>query len=216
LNIERRFSTRSDTARDAANSRVIVGHAARFNVITDIGGQFLECVKPGAFQRSIREGVDTALLVNHDPSLIGGRVSNGSLRLEEDSLGLRFRCDVIRTRAGDDLIECLRTGTLNRCSFGFTVPEGGDRWSYAMDSQGNRRHLRELTDVTLMDCSIVTFPQYAGTDAAIQEGESLAAVAARGGTPLELRSAIARTLESSRLSPRERELYSAALLLETE
>lgn len=222
MQIERRYSTRGDTTR-AANSRVIVGHAARFNVITDIGGQFLECVKPGAFQRSIREGVDTALLVNHDPSLIGGRVSNGSLRLEEDSLGLRFRCDVIRTRAGDDLIECLRTGTLNRCSFGFTVPEGGDRWSFAMDAQGNRRHLRELTDVTLMDCSVVTFPQYDGTDAAIQEDDTefesklatLAAVARSSGTPVELRSAITHTLESSGMSPHERAVLTAALRLET-
>lgn len=223
MNIERR-STRGDTTRDAANSRVIVGHAARFGIVTDVAGQFLEKVMPGAFKRSIRERVDTAFLVNHDPSLIVGRVSNGSLSLQEDSLGLSFKCTAINTKAADDLLECLRTNTLNRCSFGFTVPEGGDRWSFAMDAQGNRRHLRELTDVTLMDCSVVTYPQYDGTDAAIQEEESgldsklatLAAVAARGGTPLELRSAIARTLESSRMSPRERELYSAALLLETE
>ena len=53
------------------------------------------------------------------------------------------------------MLELVRTGNAGGCSFGFTVPSDGERWT------GKRRELRA---VTLHEMSIVSaWPAYGGT-----------------------------------------------------
>jgi len=103
------------------DGRYISGHAAVFNTPADVGGAFLEQIRPGAFARALRERQDTKCLLNHNPDFVLGRVSNGTLALAEDSRGLHFRCDVSRTSAGDDALSMIRRGDLKECSFGFVT-----------------------------------------------------------------------------------------------
>ena len=221
MNIERRFQRRSREAAKATG-RTITGYAARYNIATDIGGQFIEVIRPSAFSRAIRERQDCRFLVNHNPDHIVARVGNGTLALQEDEKGLQFRCDVASTRSGDDLLELLRTQTLSGCSFGFMVPDGGDRWSSTIDGKGRRRDLRELCDVDLLDCSVVTYPQYSGTDARWledadpdsddedeedeQQYGTLAMTAAAGSRsmPMELRSRIEAVINQDEVALRTR------------
>ena len=232
--LERRYQKRSPDATKATG-RTISGYAARFDLPTKIGGKngFIEVIRRGAFSRCIRQRQDVRMLANHQ-GLPVARTINGTLSLQEDDKGLRFRCDVAQTSLGDTLLELLRTQTLSGCSFSFAVPSGGDRWSSTIDgSTGRRCDLRELLDLDLFDTSIVTYPAYGGTSALRdtdededdededEDNEPLVTLAAAASgsrsMPVELRSRITRVVDEFRLqmTPEEREVYTQGLLLET-
>jgi len=83
------------------------------------------------------------------------RTRSGTLRLAEDSHGLHFELDVPNTTAGHDVLALAERGDLGGMSFGFSVPDGGQRW------QGD---LRELVQVHLLEISVVSsWPAYEGT-----------------------------------------------------
>jgi septal ring-binding cell division protein DamX len=72
-------------------------------------------------------------------------------------------------------------------SFGFTVPQGGDKWS-------NDGMQRQLTQIKLYEVSVVTgFPAYAATSAAVR---SLDALATRTGIDADQLAAAINTLEA--------------------
>jgi HK97 family phage prohead protease len=195
---EFRFTSRPEV-RAEGSGRFISGHAAVFNTTADIGGMFLERVKPGAFARAIREKQNVACLLNHDPNLLLGRVSNGTLSLKEDTKGLWFRCDVAKTSAGEDALAMVRTQLLGECSFGMIVTK--DEWTTAADPSGGRpRDLRTILDLNLFDVSAVTYPAYSGTNVGADEGARMAFMFPSGtpsSAPLELRSRIAQTVQIS-------------------
>jgi len=227
--IERRSQKRS---RDAAQAkdRTINGYGARFDVPTSIAEQYIEVIRRGAFSRAIRQKQDCKFLVNHNPDHIIARVANNTLELAEDSLGLRFKANVASTSIGDDLLENLKTQNWSSCSFSFSVPQGGDRWTQVINGNTGRRcDQRELLDLDLWDCSVVTFPQYSGTSAVRdidedneedEDNEPLVTLAAAASSsrsmPVEVRSRIMRVVDESRLlmTPEERAIYTRALMLE--
>jgi uncharacterized protein len=127
-------------------------------------GGFKERIAPGAFTRSLVEGTDVKCLVNHSPSELLGRTKNGTLNLEQDSRGLKFRCALNPdSQAHRDLHAAIKRGDMDECSFAFTVPEGGDVWDEAKDENGQRYQRRTLRDVDLLDVSAVTYPAYNNT-----------------------------------------------------
>lgn len=137
-----------------AEGRKLVGYAATFNNETRIA-DFTETIAPGAFQRSLSGGTDILALVDHDKSRVLARTKSGTLRLSEDTRGLRFEIDVPDTSAGRDVLALAARGDLGGMSFGFTVEDGGDEW------RGDKRTLR---NVTLHEVSVVqSWPAYDGT-----------------------------------------------------
>jgi HK97 family phage prohead protease len=139
----------------------VEGYAAVFNNVTNIGS-FQEVIQRGAFKRSLAEGDDVVCLIDHNPSLILGRRSAGSLTLEEDDKGLKFSCALPDTTVARDAYANLKAGNLRECSFGFFVDsEDGETWTRNADGS----MLRTLVSVRLFDCSIVTFPAYDNTSA---------------------------------------------------
>jgi uncharacterized protein len=213
---ERRFTHQPLTRAATDAARVIRGYAAVFDSIADIGSQFLERVQRGAFSRSIREQKSVSCLINHDPSRLVGRVPN-TLLLEEDSRGLRFRCDVAATSDGDTLLTLLRRGDWNACSFAFAPVK--DSWSRTKAADGTIRDLRTLEDVDLYDVSIVTEPAYSDTSVSADDERSLLRMAAMFpagppvSAPLELRTRLQRVADQ--MSDVERSIYTRALILET-
>lgn len=133
----------------------IVGYAAMFNEEADLG-YFREVIKPGAFKRSISTGADVRALVEHDPAMIIGRSTAGSLSMSEDDKGLRVEITPPDTTVGRDVVTNLRNGNLDKMSFGFYIKGENKR---KVDGQW----LREITDVDLFDVSVVAFPAYDGT-----------------------------------------------------
>ena len=137
----------------APGQRKLVGYAAVFGQETRIS-DFTEVIRPGAFAASLK-GRDILALVDHDPARLLARTKSGTLRLEEDSKGLRFELDVPDTQQGRDLLTLAGRGDLGGMSFGFTVARSGERWD------GKKRELRA---VTLHEISVVhAWPAYQGT-----------------------------------------------------
>ena len=81
-NIERRAIATPVTVRDRSNGGSITGIASVFNRETTIGGSlgWRERVAPGAFDAALRRPDDVRALWNHDPNVLLGRTSAGTLR----------------------------------------------------------------------------------------------------------------------------------------
>lgn len=148
--------------RDGEESPSLKGHAGVFNQEAVIGGWFREKIDPGAFNDSIKED-DVRALFNHDPNIVLGRNTAGTLKLEEDKTGLAVDIDPPDTQAANDLRISIKRGDINQMSFGFNVLE--DEWVYGEDGELD---LRTLKKIRLFDVSPVTFPAYEGTDIALR------------------------------------------------
>ena len=130
------------------------GYAAVFNAPSE-PLPFTERIAPGAFKRSLASRNDVKLLWNHDSSMVLGSTRAGTLRLEEDNVGLRVSADLPDTQAGRDAAYLIKRGDVDAMSFGFSVPKGGDEW--VSDSE------RVLNSVRLFETSVVAFPAYMQT-----------------------------------------------------
>lgn len=171
--------------RAGEKSRKLVGYAAVFDSETVIAGMFREQVAKGAFRKTIA-GDDIRALVDHDQSQVLGRTRSGTLRLLEDDIGLRVEIDPPDTQVARDLLHLIERGDVSGMSFGFVVR--GEDWQHDVDPP-----LRTLTDVQLLDVSVVTYPAYpeAGvalrsllqTTAAARREKLLAAITRRSPAP---------------------------------
>jgi HK97 family phage prohead protease len=147
--IERRRAA----ALAVAPGHKLTGYAAVFGEETRVAG-FTEVIRPGAFKNALA-GRDVLCLIDHDPARLLARTKSGTLRLEEDTKGLRFELDIPDTSEGRDILTMAERGDLGGMSFGFTVEKGGETW------QGKRRELRA---VVLHEISVVhSWPAYEGT-----------------------------------------------------
>ena len=141
--------------------RKIVGHAAMFNRVADIGW-FRERIAPGAFADSIKED-DIRALWNHDPNHVLGRNKAGTLRLSEDEKGLKVEITPPDTQTARDLIVSIDRGDISQMSFGFEVK--AESWERGKEDE---KDTRTLTKAKLWDVSPVTFPAYVETDVAVR------------------------------------------------
>lgn len=190
------FRTFSGELRAEGDGNTFVGYAAVFNSDSE-PLPFVERILPGAFAKSLKARKrDIRAYINHDSNLVLASTRSGTLRLSEDNVGLRAEFTLPDTTYARDLSALMRDGIVDKMSFGFTVPRGGDRWS----DDGRTRELREIA---LHEVSVVTgFPAYEGTTAAVR---SLEAVCERTGMSVD---EIAQVLE--RLADRPQEAVQAA------
>ena len=142
---------------------LLVGYAAVFDVPYETE-YFREFVRPGAFARALREKQDVRGLINHDSNHILGRLSAQTLRLVEDSKGLRFEIDMPDRSDARDLRESIKRKDITGCSFGFRAVK--QEW----DDSGIKP-TRSLLDVDLYDVGPVTYPAYDDTTVAIRSLE---------------------------------------------
>lgn len=147
----------------SADGRYLVGHAAVFDQIADLGPQGLESVASTAFTRALaKDTTDARALINHDPNMLLGRQSAGTLSVEADKHGLAYEIDLPDTTYANNLRTLVKRGDLTGGSFG-VIPGKISR------STHDGRMLRTHTDFEdLVDISVVTFPAYEGTDTALR------------------------------------------------
>lgn len=125
-----------DFARDERNPASVrfAGYASVFDRV-DKGG---DVVRRGAFARSLTGGRTVPLLWQHQPARPIGRIE----MLREDRRGLRVIARVADARVG----ALLKAGAVDGLSFGYRV-------------RGARgKGPRVLTDLDLLEVSVVTFP----------------------------------------------------------
>lgn len=138
----------------------ITGYAAKYGKWSlDLGG-FTERIKKGAFDEALEES-DVRALKNHDPNLLLGRTSSGTLRLTSNTVGLSFEVDVPDTTTGKDTVVEIRRKDITGCSFSFTTAE--DDWKYLEDGSIERTIIKVGQ---LFDVGPVTFPAYPDTTVA--------------------------------------------------
>ena len=149
-------------AKEEGKKPKIVGYAAVFEKKSmDMGG-WREMVKPGAFQKTLKES-DVHALWNHDPKYVLGRIKSGTLRLEEDERGLMVEIDPPETSWAVDLMRSIERGDVDQMSFAFHAVK--TTWN----DSNPKEPLRELNEVKLLDVSPVTYPAYQQTSVAVRE-----------------------------------------------
>lgn len=154
-NMEIRIKNNIELRRTSDKS-MLVGYAAVFGSKSEDLGGFREIIAPGAFASSLSNGQDVYALADHDAAKRLARTKNQTLRLHEDSHGMRVEIDLPKTDLGKQIAEEVRTGLLDSMSFGFNVRK--DDWRD--DKTGV---VRELIDIDLREVSLVSFPAYQAT-----------------------------------------------------
>lgn len=165
------------TPEGACGPGMLVGYPIVHNSPSEVlkdkksGRSFREIVRPGAASRSVREA-DIRALMDHDPGRVLGRNKAGTLRLVEDDRGVRAEIDLPDTTAGRDAAVSVARGDISGMSFGFRVPKGGDSWDLSGDMA-----VRHLHDLDVDDVSLVAYPAYPDTEAAMRSLDAAGAAA---------------------------------------
>ena len=160
-----RIESRSEDG--AAESRWIVGYAAKFGVNSLDLGDFQERIHPDAFglvseRRGRKKPLETRALWNHDANFPLARYP-GTLSMSVDEIGLRYEFPVPDTTYGRDLAANIEAGIVRGSSFSFQIAPGGESWSI---EEG--RSIRTVTKIdSLIDVGPVTFPAYPDADATV-------------------------------------------------
>jgi HK97 family phage prohead protease len=144
--------------RSEGDGTTLVGYAAMWDTASqDLG--FTEYVTRGAFTKTLKDGADVRLLFDHDGAPLA-RTKSGTLRLSEDSRGLKVEADLDPANPlAQQIMSGLRRGDLNQMSFAFRTIK--DNWN-------TDRSVRELREVQLYDVSVVTYPAYEETIAELR------------------------------------------------
>lgn len=128
---------------------------------------WVEYVRRGAFTKTLKDGADVRLLIDHEGIPLA-RTKSGTLALYEDARGLAVEADLDPMNPdAARVISAMARGDMNQMSFAFRTIK---------DSWNNDRSMRELREVQLYDVSVVTFPAYEETVAELRSRQSTATV----------------------------------------
>lgn len=131
--------------------------------LNERGVRFVERIKAGAFGRALKRAKNVKILLNHDKSRVLGGTAEGTLELEEDSIGLKARATI----TDPEVIEDARSGNLVGWSFGFT-----DRSVDQLRDEESGLPLRIVNDLNLDEVSILNrkkSPAYVGTLVSVRD-----------------------------------------------
>ena len=145
---------------------VVEGYATTFNMPYRLCGDEKITVNEQIDRNAFAETDMSDVIMQYDhQGRVFARISNGTLQLTEDEHGLRIRADLSGTEIGRQLFEEIRGGYTNKMSFGFTVPEGGDRRDRSKAEDGHITILRTITKIgKLYDVSAVSLPANDATE----------------------------------------------------
>ncbi len=176
MKYERRFLPISEIEfrqSDEDGQHKITGYAAVFNKRSENLGGFVEVLRPGAFRKALEKQPDVKCLFNHDPNQLLARTKNGTLTLEENTVGLKFEAILNDTQAARDVMALISRGDVDQCSFAFSVAQDGDKW----DEQKDGLYLREIYEVDMLaDVSPVTYPAYPQTNVNVRSSNEVLAL----------------------------------------
>ena len=151
-----------------------------------------ESIAPGAFRNSISQ--DVRALYNHNDDIVLGRVSAGTLSLEDRADGLWGTIKINRNDSDAmNAYERIKRGDVTGCSFGFNIKS--EETEYREDGSVHWT----ITEVDpLYEVSAVTFPAYEATHIAAR-GKDLDDMKARRLElrKQELRKKLERTQDGS-------------------
>jgi len=168
--VERRVFGGFEVRKEGDSPPKLVGYAAKFDIWSDNLGGFREKLSPGAFTKVLKSKPDVRLLTNHDGVALA-RTTSGTLKLEEDGVGLRVEADL--DPANPDvarLQSSMGRRDMDQMSFAFRVEPGGALWD--LDAEPAERTVNEVSE--LFDVSVVTFAAYPSTEASLRSNTEAA------------------------------------------
>lgn len=137
---------------------IIEGIAIVFDtptVIKDRNGSYTEIIKRGALDGA--DLTDSRLLYNHDLSKVPLAKTPKTMSFTITDKGLEFRAELPSTAEAESVYESIKREDVNGCSFGFTVPKGGDSY----DPKTNTRTISKIDK--LYEISVTPYPAYPTT-----------------------------------------------------
>lgn len=140
-------------------SRILTGYAVKWEELSQKLGyyyRFQEKFSKNAFMDSLKDD-DQRALWNHNTDIVLGRTKNGTLKLEEDDIGLRFDIDLPKTSWGSDVYESVKRGDVDGVSFGFRMAV--EEW----DESDPDNIIRTIKKAQLYEVSPTVFPAYEGS-----------------------------------------------------
>lgn len=158
------FEVRTITNTENSEEEMYLeGYALKFNSETLIGSPsygFREVILQGALDEADMRKVP--LKYNHDNSYLAlASTKNGSLELEVDDVGLKFKAKLIPTQSNKDVYLAVKEGLISECSFAFTIDyeNNGSEWEFDGEIP-----LRKITKIDrVFDVAIVDLPAYEQT-----------------------------------------------------
>ena len=159
--------------RQEGDSRLIEGCAIVFNSVSEDLG-FREIIESTAISQELIDNSDIYLNFNHDDDKILGRSNcgKGSLNVELRKDGVYFSIEAPKNDLGDTVLEYLKRGDVDKCSFCFWVDpddEEAETWTYE-----DGIAIRTIHKIAgLHDLSIVWNPAYSETTVSARSLEKL-------------------------------------------
>lgn len=201
--IERRFLAKEVRLDTSGGAPKIRGYAAVFNTLSEDLGGFREQIATGAFTDALGSS-DVRALINHDPNHVLGRSTSGTLTMREDATGLAVEIVPPDTQSARDLVELMKRGDVSQMSFAFTVGKEDQQWT----RDGSGPWLRTIKKVArLFDVSVVTYPAYPATSAAVRALEEVRAADESAAAQLQA----AKDREQREREARRREIEIAEI-----
>lgn len=155
------METRLAKADYLATGNRLSGYAILWNSpaqVTEGKRSFWERVAPGA----VNLASDVVCCFNHDVNRLLGRLSSGTLQIEQDARGVRFSVDL--PESAQDVRELVARGDVKGCSFTFGVRAGGETWD---------GDTRTLTSIDVVELGPVTMPAYPQTSVSLRNNLSV-------------------------------------------
>ena len=124
-------------------------------------GVFQEKIERGALTQETLDNSDIVATMGHDKNYVMARrkFGHGNLELMLTERGLDFKFDCPETVKGEELLQHIKRGEIDSCSFAFTNPDDGERWYKEGDMLK-----REVTKIDrIYDVSMVFYPAYEET-----------------------------------------------------
>lgn len=151
------------TDSEGVETRTIRGTAIVFNTLSQLinakGITFYETIKPEAVTPELIATSDIVMLYNHKTDsgvLARSKNGNGTLQIFITETGVDFQFDAPNSPNGDNILESVKRGDLDSCSFAFKAKQGGEVWQRLNDV-----YHRTITSIEILaDFSIVVNPAY--------------------------------------------------------
>lgn len=150
-------------AVEGESSRHIEGYALMFDTQSEYIG-FYETIERGAVTQEMVDACDVFATFNHDTNKIFARsnMGKGSLTLTVDDTGLKYEFDAPNTALGDELIEYLKRGDIDKSSFAFYMdPDDDEAETWESKDGVYFRTIHKIASIC--DVSPVWCPSYSST-----------------------------------------------------
>lgn len=155
---------------------VVFGQESRVMYDREKQRAFVEVIERGAITEEMLRDCDVKALLEHNKQRLLARYNRGagSLTLELDDYGLKYRFDAPNTVDGDFAVEMIKRGDIYGSSFAyFANDKDKSKVSYSMKDGLLTRTVHRIDRI--IDISPVSDPAFFGTDVTVRSMDDMIA-----------------------------------------